>query len=85
MRTPAPAEHFPLWLEHLLPLAVFRRTLTQWYVSGFGQRVGLRYSAARLVFDALGGRPEDWADVLDAVQVMELTALEVWAEQAQQE
>jgi hypothetical protein len=44
----------------------------------------LRYSAARLVFDALGGKPEDWAETLDELQVMEISALNTWDELAKE-
>jgi hypothetical protein len=33
------------------------------------------------VFDALQAPAEDWPDTLDELHVMELAALEVWAEQ----
>lgn len=72
-----------LWPESVMPVAVFRRCFTQWHVGGFGGRLGLRYDAARQVYDAMGGAAAEWMDTLDALQVMEVEALTVWGDEAQ--
>lgn len=72
-----------IWPCNVVALAVFRRCFTQWYVGGMdGRRTGLRYAVARGIFDALGGKPEDWLDTLEELQVMEAAALEIWRAEA---
>lgn len=70
---------FAVWPEHWPVFMVFCSSATQWRTSGMdGHPTGLDYSAVRQVCFAQGVK---WtASFLSDLQILESTALKVWAD-----
>lgn len=86
MRDPADApaddepEVFYLWPENVRTWALWQSVQTQWRSSGMGGREGLDYAGVELQMQHLRVRPKDRRRTRSEIQLMERTALRVWAE-----
>lgn len=67
---------FTVWPENRRPVELFVALRTQWRFAGMGGRTGLDYTAVCSVMDVHGIK--DRRSMLDALQVMEDAALDVW-------
>ncbi|SOE00683.1 DUF1799 domain-containing protein [Caenispirillum bisanense] len=74
----AATDHVATWPENWPALRIFLASATQWRVA-HGGRSGLDYPAVEWVAKRHGIEID--ADCLDRLQVLETTALEVWADQ----
>lgn len=68
-----------VWPENWLPLEVFRRMRTQWDC-GMNGATGLRYPSIPLILKRVGVPKKQFAEVFDAVQILEYEALRCMAQ-----
>ena len=76
-----------VWPENLPVWNVWLRLQTQWRVSGgMGSRSGLDYAAVMAYFRYVERlRPVELTETFRLIQAMELTALDVWAQERQKQ
>lgn len=73
------ADEFEVWPENWPAFVLFTRMQTQWQV-GMAGCTGLRYEALYPLLDRKTQSPEEWAELFDDIQTLELAALEKMSE-----
>ena len=74
-----PQQHQDIWPENLHAFNVFYQLRTQWH-SGMNGPVGLRYESLPMALKQSQVPEEQWLEVIESVQVMEIETLRIWRE-----
>lgn len=72
-----------MWPDNERAMDAFRRVGTRWmYGAMGGVPTGLRWEAIYPLIDRMGLAPEEWDELVDALQVMEIAAIETMRKHA---
>ncbi|MCT6721656.1 DUF1799 domain-containing protein [Acidovorax sp. K2F] len=77
------SETLEVWPDNERAMDAFRRVGTRWmYGAMGGVPTGLRWEAIYPLIDRMGLEPGEWDELVDALQVMEIAAIETMRKHA---